>query len=952
MRGVTQMSQDNRETAKKDGNMLTISIISLLVVLLFIIEVYEIINDPANLIAIGALGVFILSAVYAQMHLIGRMMKKRQAEQEEAFNNVYRSEKASYLLMRKYFDQMEEKMDLFSSQIGAPYKDLVAAQKALAKVQINRSKQNANTLLISNDKMLHKISEFQKEIANAKNGLSEQDKAAFLDGNKDIIEKQQEILAALQELEGSLKNEILESANKIASMKTQQMAIQESQVLKEDTPQLQSLDLEDQTGLNEELLLQPAVENSSESDLDKLLMGINSEIPESKPLDDEMQLPPMMEEPEIKPLTEEPQLQPMIEEPELLPISEEPQLSPIMEEPELGTIGDLDTGLVSDLVDDNIKISDEISAMMADMDLSEDGEDLGLPPMMEEPEIKPLTEKPQLQPIIEESGHEPITEEPQLQSIIEEPELEPITEEPQLQPIMEEPELEPITEEPQLQPIIEEPELEPITEEPQLQPIMEESELPPIAEEPQLQPIIEQSFIDELHPDIEEKVSAENNLDLDFGSLKADGQKTSDLTNDDIKVSDEISAMMSDLDLSEDEEDSVLKPIMEQSELSPVIEEPKIQTIIEEDVSQDKSDLTNDSVMKSDEIPSMTADVDFSEGQENKVIPPIMKEPELNPIESETQLGIPEPETSTLGIESVEANPVAGEANKSMIETEAVVHQQSDVKTESEPQLRPIMTESDLEAMLNELEEHPRAALKEQPDKASTNNETHAAEEVKAKESDIELLDEDLLELSNGKMPDKIKAMIANLGTNETEEPSANLGTNETEEPSVNLGANTEVLNANQDVLNENLGIHSKDLQLDSSLGSIDNNLQSMESKHELDTSKEADELEIQPLIDDTESELDQIMKALDIDDIMETPEEDLDIDKILEVPLTGMKSGQSDADNDNQVMSSDEIAALIANTDLLSDPEPSKKNDGLPDLSDPGYVMSSDEIAALIANL
>ena len=93
-------------------------------------------------------------------------------------------------------------------------------------------------------------------------------------------------------------------------------------------------------------------------------------------------------------------------------------------------------------------------------------------------------------------------------------------------------------------------------------------------------------------------------------------------------------------------------------------------------------------------------------------------------------------------------------------------------------------------------------------------------------------------------------------------------------------------------------------------------------------------------------------MKALDIDDIMETPEEDLDIDKILEVPLTGMKSGQSDADNDNQVMSSDEIAALIANTDLLSDPEPSKKNDGLPDLSDPGYVMSSDEIAALIANL
>jgi len=50
--------------------------------------------------------------------------------------------------------------------------------------------------------------------------------------------------------------------------------------------------------------------------------------------------------------------------------------------------------------------------------------------------------------------------------------------------------------------------------------------------------------------------------------------------------------------------------------------------------------------------------------------------------------------------------------------------------------------------------------------------------------------------------------------------------------------------------------------------------------------------------------------------------------------------------------MNSDEIAALIANTDLLSEPDSSNNDDGLPDLTDPGYVMSSDEIAALIANL
>ena len=103
-----------------------------------------------------------------------------------------------------------------------------------------------------------------------------------------------------------------------------------------------------------------------------------------------------------------------------------------------------------------------------------------------------------------------------------------------------------------------------------------------------------------------------------------------------------------------------------------------------------------------------------------------------------------------------------------------------------------------------------------------------------------------------------------------------------------------------------------------------------------------------------TEDELDEIMKALDIDDLMDdTTEEDLDIDKILEIPLSEMKSNnKKSTSNFDQVMNSDEIAALIANTDLLSEPDSSNNDDGLPDLTDPGYVMSSDEIAALIANL
>lgn len=138
------MAQEDKKsnTKEKDGLMTKISLVSLLIVLLFIIEIYEIINDAGNLIAIGMIGVFILAAVYVETALIHGMMQKKAEEQEEAYNNVYRSEKASYLLMRKYFDQIEQRIASLERKSGLPFKELVTAQKALAKVQISRSREN------------------------------------------------------------------------------------------------------------------------------------------------------------------------------------------------------------------------------------------------------------------------------------------------------------------------------------------------------------------------------------------------------------------------------------------------------------------------------------------------------------------------------------------------------------------------------------------------------------------------------------------------------------------------------------------------------------------------------------------------------------------------------------------------------------------------------------------
>ena len=70
------MSQENKEKMRtKNSQMMKITLVSLLAVSLFLIEIYEIINDPANMVVIGSLGVFLLASVCAEMLLIRKQMK-------------------------------------------------------------------------------------------------------------------------------------------------------------------------------------------------------------------------------------------------------------------------------------------------------------------------------------------------------------------------------------------------------------------------------------------------------------------------------------------------------------------------------------------------------------------------------------------------------------------------------------------------------------------------------------------------------------------------------------------------------------------------------------------------------------------------------------------------------------------------------------------------------------
>ncbi len=977
------MSQDNKERTEKKNNHITkISIVSVLAAALFVIEIYEIINDPGNLVAIGALGVFLLGSVLTGVLMIGRLMEKKAQEQQEAFENVFRSEKAAYLLLRKYFDQMEQKMDSIGDNNTLPFKELISAQKALAKAQINRNKQNTNALLISNDRMMQRISKIQNEITklNAEAGvnsddqqifLNEQDKEVLLGANRDVLNQQKEILNGLKEMEASLKNEILESVNKMTVLKSEKRLESElpnvqqdfSSELKFADDAVPELQLTEDTGSELQLTEDAVPELQSVEDIVPELQTVEDTVSDLQSLDDSLSDLQSGDDSisELQSLDDSmlelqssddsiSELQSVDDSiPELQSVDDSiPELQSVDDSiPELQSADDSIPGLqsVDDSIPDLQSVDDSIS------ELQSIGE--SIPDLQSVDDIVPDLQSleditPALQPIdvitpdLQMPGQEDLAElkmsesdsqdtlqlkevsTPELQNAdagsMPELQLEEETM-PEMQLAEDQTPESQLGEEalPEFQ--LQEDNIAPESDFPaDLQPIRQESskEFPKIDEDDLELHIPEGTFDDQLSDDHLASAAASDKTEEVLPNTESMLPNMQLITEENVE---------SDLSpLPEEDIFSDLQPILENvlADLPPVSEEmiPK-STVMEDETAEepilpDTSENPEENVLP--DLASITDEnslADLPPIEEEDVLPhlaSILEEnmlPHLPSMEEEKQPEVQKDQLSDLAEKEKEQKLKQPGENSSESALDKLLMQMKNQQTAvTESVLSPLQNKPELEPAANKTElpssngqpEDTKTQSAALDAGANTNlpKNDRSGSETAENEQDLKehAASENPSEEGQEITPDKLAAMIANLGT-------------------ANIEMDTEKEKPQEPVMAETL----------------------------------------EPVRDaaepSQEQELDDILKAMDIDDILGESVEDLDIDKILEVPVSadGKKSS-----GDGQVMSSEEIAALIANTDLLSEPDsvPAKNTDmsDLPDLSDPSHVMSSDEIAALLANM
>ena len=335
-REVYHRGKENQMQEKKNNAKLQIVFSGLGLALVFILELYAMINLPEQFIVIGLLGVVLLAGLYVLIRAIMAFQAQKEVHREEQYDSIFKSEKASYLMLKKYFEEIEDKLEVIEKLSKLPTDEIVGTQKGIGKVIINRSRENAEAIINSNEIVMDEMKEIKGAIDSRNEALLGSCKSMNDDTVQQILLKQQDLLLELKNMELHLSNAIMQSQKNVAPA-----AVYAAPVMQQAPAPAP--------------VAEPVVE-------------------EPMPVVEEPE--PIIEEPAPEPVVEE--AAPVIEEPE--PVVEEP--APVIEEPAPAAAPK------PDLSDPNKQLSpDEIAALFASM--TDEVTDSAPQPAVEEPPKAP-----------------------------------------------------------------------------------------------------------------------------------------------------------------------------------------------------------------------------------------------------------------------------------------------------------------------------------------------------------------------------------------------------------------------------------------------------------------------------------------------------------------------------------------------------------------------------------
>lgn len=207
----------------------------LLFAFIFMAELYAMVNFPKMFIVLVVLAAADLICLYVAIRGVILVYETKYARREEQYESIFKSEKASYLMLKKYFEEISVKLAYMEEASKIPTEEIVNAQKGIAKVIIKRSHENTDALMNSYEQLIDRFDTFQKgmdgfgtvagaykdeilsvckdEISSVQKDGKEKEHSQ----DKEIAAKLQEIIIAMKDMELRLNQTIMNSQKVVVS---------------------------------------------------------------------------------------------------------------------------------------------------------------------------------------------------------------------------------------------------------------------------------------------------------------------------------------------------------------------------------------------------------------------------------------------------------------------------------------------------------------------------------------------------------------------------------------------------------------------------------------------------------------------------------------------------------------------------------------------------------------
>lgn len=204
-----------------------VQITSIITLFVFLLDIYLIIYVPTDYILATAAFVTLVFAIFT-LNSWFKLKELENMRREEQYTDIMKAEKGTYVVTLDMLKDIDEKINFIGQKImplgkvgdanqrkiAAMLDSIIEDQKKVAKITISRSKENADALMNSNDKLLVQMSAFREMIENIQKQVNQQIEASS-QGNSEFGNIKNELFDKIQEMTESIKKEVDEISENI-----------------------------------------------------------------------------------------------------------------------------------------------------------------------------------------------------------------------------------------------------------------------------------------------------------------------------------------------------------------------------------------------------------------------------------------------------------------------------------------------------------------------------------------------------------------------------------------------------------------------------------------------------------------------------------------------------------------------------------------------------------------